>query len=91
MEDVVSSTDPTYVTRILISILDGPVFYDYFLEQNAAIANGSSHGYQLNFDTLGVSLPTNIPPPRKLLPIRDRSEMVSSIITPKHHTTQSSQ
>jgi hypothetical protein len=36
---------------------DGPVFYDYFLEQNQAIAKGSSSGYQLNFETLGVSSP----------------------------------
>ncbi|KAE9378430.1 putative carboxypeptidase S1 [Stipitochalara longipes BDJ] len=32
----------------------GPVFFDYFLEQNQAISNGSSHGYQLNFETLGI-------------------------------------
>jgi carboxypeptidase C (cathepsin A) len=32
----------------------GPVFYDYFYEQNQAIANGSVEGVLLNFDSLGI-------------------------------------
>jgi len=36
-------------------LTDGPVFYDYFYGQNQAIANGSTNGYELNFNTLGVS------------------------------------
>ena len=30
------------------------VFFNYFYEQNEMIANGSSQGIQLNFNTLGV-------------------------------------
>ena len=44
-----------YVKNMLTSILDGPVFYDYFYDQNQAIANGSAHGFELSFNTLGVS------------------------------------
>ncbi|KAL2072604.1 hypothetical protein VTL71DRAFT_11947 [Oculimacula yallundae] len=32
----------------------GPAFFNYFYEQNQMIANGSSQGLQLNFNTLGV-------------------------------------
>lgn len=32
----------------------GPSFYSYFYEQNELIANGSTNGTQLNFDTLGL-------------------------------------
>ena len=32
----------------------GPVFYDYFYNQNKAISNGTSNGVKLNFDTLGI-------------------------------------
>ena len=32
----------------------GPVFCDYFYDQNQAVLNGSSDGYLLNFDTLGI-------------------------------------
>ncbi|PQE12758.1 carboxypeptidase S1 protein [Rutstroemia sp. NJR-2017a BBW] len=32
----------------------GPAFFNYFYEQNQAIANGSIDGIQLNFNTLGV-------------------------------------
>ncbi|KAH6709195.1 carboxypeptidase-like protein S1 [Leptodontidium sp. MPI-SDFR-AT-0119] len=32
----------------------GPAFFNYFYEQNEMIANGSSQGIQLNFNTLGV-------------------------------------
>lgn len=32
----------------------GPVFYDYFYDQNQAIANGSVEGVLLNFDSLGI-------------------------------------
>ncbi|KAH7417353.1 carboxypeptidase-like protein S1 [Cadophora sp. MPI-SDFR-AT-0126] len=32
----------------------GPAFFNYFYEQNEMIANGSSEGIQLNFNTLGV-------------------------------------
>jgi carboxypeptidase C (cathepsin A) len=32
----------------------GPVFYDYFYEQNQAIANGSVEGVVLDFDSLGI-------------------------------------
>lgn len=32
----------------------GPAFFNYFYEQNQMIANGSSQGIQLNFNTLGV-------------------------------------
>lgn len=32
----------------------GPLFYDYFEEQNQAVLNGSVGGYLLDFDTLGV-------------------------------------
>ncbi|PBP19593.1 putative carboxypeptidase S1 [Diplocarpon rosae] len=32
----------------------GPAFFNYFYEQNQMIANGSSQGIQLSFNTLGV-------------------------------------
>ncbi|RDL36781.1 Carboxypeptidase [Venustampulla echinocandica] len=32
----------------------GPAFFDYFYEQNELIANGTSQGIQLNFNTLGI-------------------------------------
>ncbi|KAI9881262.1 MAG: hypothetical protein M1830_005548 [Pleopsidium flavum] len=32
----------------------GPSFYNYFYDQNKAIANGTVQGTQLNFDTLGI-------------------------------------
>lgn len=32
----------------------GPSFYNYFYDQNQAIANGSSNGTELNFNSLGV-------------------------------------
>lgn len=32
----------------------GPVFYDYFYEQNRATATGSVEGVLLNFDSLGI-------------------------------------
>ncbi|OJD35134.1 carboxypeptidase s1 [Diplodia corticola] len=32
----------------------GPAFYNYFYEQNQAIANGSASGIELNFNSLGV-------------------------------------
>ena len=32
----------------------GPAFFNYFYDQNEAIANGSASGIQLNFNTLGV-------------------------------------
>ena len=32
----------------------GPAFYDYFYQQNMAIANGSISGTYLNFNTLGI-------------------------------------
>lgn len=41
---------------ILTLNLDGPIFYDYFYDQNQAIKNGSAKGVELNFNTLGVSL-----------------------------------
>ncbi|KAH8820085.1 putative carboxypeptidase S1 [Xylogone sp. PMI_703] len=32
----------------------GPVFYDYFYEQNQAMKKGSTKGVELNFNTLGI-------------------------------------
>ncbi|KAL9083443.1 MAG: hypothetical protein Q9165_008519 [Trypethelium subeluteriae] len=32
----------------------GPAFFNYFYDQNQAIANGSASGTQLNFNTLGI-------------------------------------
>lgn len=32
----------------------GPIFYDYFYEQNQAIANGSVEGLLLSFDSHGI-------------------------------------
>jgi carboxypeptidase D len=32
----------------------GPTFYEYFYEQNQAIANGSAQGVQLNMNSLGI-------------------------------------
>lgn len=32
----------------------GPAFFDYFYQQNLAIANGTLNGTYLNFDTLGI-------------------------------------
>ena len=32
----------------------GPIFFDRFIDENKAIANGSVQGYCLNFDTLGI-------------------------------------
>jgi carboxypeptidase D len=32
----------------------GPAFYNYFYDQNQMIANGTTQGIQLNFNTLGI-------------------------------------
>ncbi|KAF4627156.1 hypothetical protein G7Y89_g11002 [Cudoniella acicularis] len=32
----------------------GPAFFEYFYEQNSLIANGTTKGIQLNFNTLGI-------------------------------------
>lgn len=32
----------------------GPAFFNYFYQQNQMIANGTSQGIQLNFNTLGI-------------------------------------
>ena len=75
---------PSRMKALLIK-QDGPVFYDYFLDQNQAIANGSSHGYHLNFETLGVG---TLHAGRVYKLMRSRSEMASLIITSKRRTIQ---
>lgn len=75
MEDDVCLFKTLLCKLALTDYKDGPVFYEYFLEQNQAIAKGSSHGYQLNFETLGVSSTST---PMKWLRLTStRLEMVS--------------
>jgi len=59
--DIVGCSLPLSQTRVATNRMsDGPVFYNYFLEQNEAIANKSCEGYELNFNTLGVSSPISM-------------------------------
>jgi len=50
MDLVGSGSDPPMCTPVN----NVSAFYNYFYEQNQMIANASSQGIQLNFNTLGV-------------------------------------
>ncbi len=50
-------TSPVHTVADLIMTTQ---FYEYFYEQNQAIANGSAQGVQLNMNSLGVSSPSNV-------------------------------